>query len=283
MRSALRLASAGALLLSALAGCSQPVVCKPGQNPTPTRAQPSAAAGQLVHTHAHNDYEHTHPLQDALDQRFYSVEADIFYDSGHFKVAHSVVEASKGTLKDLYLDPLQALVTQKGSVYGDGVPFTLWIDIKDSDDKFPTALRDLLDQYPMLTRFTDTQVTPGPVTAVLTGDAGMKAKLVALPDRRATRDSNDYKPDDPQADNAWRYYALNWPDYLSWNGDGAIPADQQQRLSCIMENAHAAGRQVRFYGTPDKASVWKTSLEYGVDFINTDKLAELHDFLVAQP
>src|SRR5262249_1980163 len=47
------------LFLTALPALAQPL-------PTP-----------LIHAHAHNDYEHTRPLFDALDQGFCSVEADI--------------------------------------------------------------------------------------------------------------------------------------------------------------------------------------------------------------
>src|SRR5438128_1656766 len=40
------------------------VLCCLAAEPTP-----------LLHAHAHNDYEHTHPLFDALEQGFCSVEA----------------------------------------------------------------------------------------------------------------------------------------------------------------------------------------------------------------
>src|SRR5690349_20625285 len=41
----------------------------------------------LVQVHAHNDYEHPHPLFDALAQGFCSVEADIHLVNGHLLVA----------------------------------------------------------------------------------------------------------------------------------------------------------------------------------------------------
>ena len=39
--------------------------------------------------HAHNDYEHTHPLFDALDQGFGSIEPDIYLVNGDLLVAHN--------------------------------------------------------------------------------------------------------------------------------------------------------------------------------------------------
>ena len=47
-----------------------------------------AAPGPLIHTHAHNDYEHARPLLDALDHGFCSVEADIYFVDGQLLVAH---------------------------------------------------------------------------------------------------------------------------------------------------------------------------------------------------
>ncbi|HYV46194.1 MAG TPA: hypothetical protein VFA20_15095 [Myxococcaceae bacterium] len=274
----------GVALAAALGGaCAKRPACREGQEAASVRSAPSAVAGQRIHAHAHNDYEHPHPLQDALDQRFSSVEADVYFDGGSFKVAHNSWDASKGSLKELYLDPLQARVDAGGSVYGDGEPFTLWIDIKDSNPAMPDALRGLLDGFSMLSRFTDQGTTPGPVTAVLTGDAGMKAALVAAPDRRAVRDSNDYAPDDPPADGRWGFYALSWGDYLGWGGSGELPEEDRARMACIMDNAHASGRKVRFYATPDRAEDWQAELANGTDYINTDHLAELSAVLASAP
>ncbi|CAN5909544.1 hypothetical protein BH11GEM2_BH11GEM2_29360 [soil metagenome] len=42
----------------------------------------------LEHAHAHNDYEHTRPLAEALEHGFTSVEADIWLVDGQLLVAH---------------------------------------------------------------------------------------------------------------------------------------------------------------------------------------------------
>src|SRR5690242_5509037 len=47
-----------------------------------------AAIIPLTRAHAHNDYEHTRPLLDALDQGFCSVEADVWLIDGELRVAH---------------------------------------------------------------------------------------------------------------------------------------------------------------------------------------------------
>ena len=93
---------------------------------------PSPRSEALPFTHAHNDYEHTFPLFEALSYGFVSVEADIWLypeDGENLRVAHDPVEdpTTLPTLEELYLDPLQALKedVNNGGVYADGTPLTL--------------------------------------------------------------------------------------------------------------------------------------------------------------
>src|SRR6478672_12695010 len=76
----------------------------------------------LKNAHAHNDYEHTRPLFDALDQGFCSVEADIYLIDGQLLVAHDRKDVKPDrTLESLYLDPLRERVKANGGrVYKDG-------------------------------------------------------------------------------------------------------------------------------------------------------------------
>lgn len=48
---------------------------------------PDSPVTPIRRTHAHNDYEHKHPLFDALDQGFCSVEADIWINKDGVLVA----------------------------------------------------------------------------------------------------------------------------------------------------------------------------------------------------
>src|ERR1700740_1989091 len=78
--------------------------------------------------HSHNDYHQKRPLDDALAHHFDSVEADIWVHNNDLMISHLGFFYG-GSLKALYLDPLQAKIKEHGSVYGDGKPFYLWIDI----------------------------------------------------------------------------------------------------------------------------------------------------------
>ena len=205
--------------------------------------------------HAHNDYEHQHPLNDALAAGFTSVEADIWLRDGELVVSHDAF-TQKGTLADLYLDPLQALVDAHGSVHNDGAPFTLWIDIKDQSAGLNDALATLLGKHAMI---------GGAVVVILTGDAAQKQAFRGP----VTIDSNDFSLSDPSADGFWRSYALDWNTYNP----------TAERMACIVNVAHQKGRSVRFFGGPDDDAAWKQQRDANVDFINTDKLTDLAAFL----
>lgn len=65
-----------------------------------------------------------------------------------------------------------------------------------------------------------------------------------------------------------------------------MPEQERRELRDVVKQAHAAGRRVRFWATPDQPgpardAVWRELLEAGVDLINTDDLAGLQEFLTA--
>ena len=87
-----------------------------------------------VKIHAHNDYEKPHPLTNALANKVYIVEADVFLRDGELLVAHSDKDISKErSLNALYLDPIIALFKKyKGQIAADEEYHpSLMIDVKD--------------------------------------------------------------------------------------------------------------------------------------------------------
>src|SRR5438552_17864850 len=69
----------------------------------------------LTRAHAHNDYEHTRPLRDALDHGFCSIEADVWLVDGKLLVAHDRGKVKPDrTLQALYLDPMRERVRRNG-------------------------------------------------------------------------------------------------------------------------------------------------------------------------
>ncbi|MFT3837236.1 MAG: hypothetical protein QM723_09600 [Myxococcaceae bacterium] len=259
-------------VLACVAACSAPKTEPPdaGQRPPLTSVK-----------HAHNDYEHTRPLFDALDHHFESVEADIWFDGSDGGSALGVAHDGppfKGSLQALYLEPLKArLAANNSSVYGDGKDFYLWLDLKDSSSALQDELVRELSQYDFLTLFPDTgDPMKKAITVVLTG-GGAKVDLVNRPAPRPyIRDGEPYSASDPPADGKWGYYAVFYYDYLQWVGDGTeMPKTQVRIMEDLIAGAHAKGRKIRIYSSPDVPAYWNAALDAGEDFVNADDLAGL--------
>ncbi len=63
-----------------------------------------------------------------------------------------------------------------------------------------------------------------------------------------------------------------------------MPSKERRKLRSIVETAHANGQRVRFWATPEQApqreAVWRELLAARVDYVNTDHLDALQDFLL---
>jgi len=232
--------------------------------------------------HSHNDYEQRRPLLDALALGYRSVEADILLRDGELWVSHKG-RSFLGTLRELYLDPLQARVDRLGSVGGDGESFLLWLDLKSGEDELVLELRQLLARYPMLARMDGGKMKRAAVTVILTGDENAKRAYTAGAGARyACRDSNELLEDENR-DPLHLWYALSWPDWFFWDGEGRIPSTERNRLQALVDAVHRRGRRLRLYHLPEAESVWSEALDAGVDLLSTDDLQRLEQFLDARP
>jgi hypothetical protein len=239
----------------------------------------------LPRAHAHNDYEHTRPLIDALDRGFCSVEADIHLVDGNLLVAHDRQQAKPDrTLQSLYLEPLRKRVKANGgSVYRGGPPFTLLIDIKTDGEPTYAVLRKVLEEYAdVLTRFTPDSTEAKPITAVISGNRprtvmeAEKVRYAGYDGRLGDLEGNDSRHLTPLVSD-------NWANHFKWRGMGPLPEDEKLKLKQLVAKAHEQGRRLRFWSAPDRAEVWKELMDAGVDLINTDNLAGLQKFLLTTP
>jgi glycerophosphoryl diester phosphodiesterase len=71
----------------------------------------------------------------------------------------------------------------------------------------------------------------------------------------------------------------NWTKHFTWNGVGPLPSEEKEKLQKIVSRAHEQGRKLRFWGMPDTIAVWQEMYQAGVDFLNTDDLAGVENFL----
>ncbi|GAB3986019.1 hypothetical protein GCM10028807_02530 [Spirosoma daeguense] len=242
--------------------------------------QPIANVAPLPSAHAHNDYEQSRPLWDALDNGFTSVEADVYLINDTLYVAHErpLIKSSASTLESLYLRPLTERIRQQnGSVLaGYTGPFYLMIDAKTQADSTYQALTKLLLRYHSLLAIGNRN--KGSVTVVLSGNRPV-VTVAKAKDRLLTLDGRP-------ADVGKRYSSAVMPiisdayaNQLSWRGKAEMPATEFQKLKQLTERVHQEGKKLRLWASPEDPIVWAKLREAGVDFISTDQQELLRDFL----
>ena len=235
----------------------------------------------LLRAHAHNDYAHTRPLLDALDQGFCSVEADVYLENGQLLVGHDKKDLRpERTLTALYLEPLWQRVKQnRGQVYPEPAPLTLLVDIKTDGERVYAALKESLKPYaPMLTRFENGQTHRRAITVILSGDRPREI-LAAERNRLAALDG---RPDDLGKNLSVALFPLiseSWFSLFKWQGSGLMSHADREKLSDLVAQAHREGRTIRFWAAPDNPAGWQVCWSAGVDYLNTDKLPELAAFI----
>lgn len=235
----------------------------------------------VLRAHAHNDYEHKRPLVDALEHGFCSVEADIWLVGGKLLVAHNERDVSPAkTLQSLYLDPLRERIrTHGGKVFGTEPGFTLLIDVKSDASATYAALRSVLLEYrDILTSFRDGKIFTNAVTVIITGNRAMEA-ISQDSDRMGAIDGRPADLDGTTSGGTIAWISENWNTVFKWRGQGTLPEAEKVKLRQMTDRAHAQGRRVRFWNTPDKPAFWRELLAGGVDILNADDLAGLETFL----
>jgi hypothetical protein len=256
---------------------------------TPAAMPESAVVRPLERAHAHNDYYHARPLLDALDRGFCSVEADVFLVNGMLLVGHEPSElCADRTLESLYLDPLLERIRRNdGQVYPGGPDFTLLVDVKSEGKATYLALDRVLAEYEeMVASVEDGTVHKRAVTVIISGN---RAWDVIAAD--ATRYAGvDGRLPDLESDRPAHLMPLvsdRWGGLFEWVGEGPMPEMERTKLRQFVRDAHASGRRLRFWATPDRpsqerAAVWNELLEAGVDLIGTDDLEGLKSYLLLE-
>ena len=231
----------------------------------------------LTNAFAHNDYEHSRPLLDALDAGFCGIEADIHLVDGQLLVGHDAKSLRPDrTLAALYLDPLRERVrANRGRVYANGPEVLLLIDIKTEAEATYDALRSLLRKYePMLTVFTSNTIRTNAITIILSGNRPVQTisneitRLVAIDGRLPDLESKPPVSLVPLVSD-------NWSKLFEWKGVGAITETERLRLQQMVARAHEQGRKLRLWAAPDTPTSWRLQQQMGLDWINTDNLTGL--------
>ncbi len=238
----------------------------------------SFSQGKIVHpnAHAHNDYEHVHPLKDALLNGFLSVEADVHLQNGQLLVAHSRPGSTAETLEKLYLSPLDSLLkTRGGHIYhGYDNVFYLMIDCKTEAVSTYEAILKTVTKYPGL------QCSAGncPVKIFLSGNR----PLTQVVNGGYSGIGLDGRPEDlgkGYSSERMPVISDHFKNWSRWNGKSKPLEEDLQRIKDLAQRVHGEGKKLRLWAIPDNEVTWEALLNVGVDFINTDHLEDLNRFL----
>lgn len=111
------------------------------------------SAYTTAQAHSHNDYEQKRAFQEAYEQQFGSIEADLFLVNDTLYTAHTIDDITKDrTFEKLYLRPILAAVEKNGGgVYPQqDVILQLLIDLKTPAEETLGALVKLLEPHKQL-------------------------------------------------------------------------------------------------------------------------------------
>jgi hypothetical protein len=220
-----------------------------------------------VKIHSHNDYTHSKPFYDAIKNKAFSIEADVFVVGDSLIVAHSRKEIKTGnTLDKLYLKQIETLSRNK-----EYYTFQLMIDVKGDWDSTYHLLKKSLEKYQ---KYFGRQGRN--TIVVISGNRPADSIFHkysclffdGLPNRV-------YHPEDLAK---VAMISDNFATYSKWKGIGEIPEIDKAKLTELINNAHQIGKPFRFWGAPDNQVCWKLLHDLGADIINTDQVTEATNY-----
>lgn len=246
------------------------------QGVSPVRHIPTNKKSGLTcsNAHSHNDYLQPFPFSSAYAAGFGSMEADIFLFHDSLFVGHIEKDILLGrTLQALYLDSIDFYFKKY-----NGFPYKqsskrlqLLIDIKSESNTTIAALIAALEKYPQLIHSRN-------LSLVITGNRPPSSSWPNYPDF-IYFDGEIGKNYGRGLMPKIALLSGNLADFTAWNGKGPIDSASLVRLDNLIRIAHNQGKRVRFWNAPDFPEAWNILIQIKVDWINTDHIAGLVEFL----
>lgn len=236
----------------------------------------------VVPGHAHNDYAVNQALMDALAHGFMSVEADVHLINGELYVAHDHPDTTiTGTLRQLYLDPLQKVVIKnKGKIYPDYQgPFFLLIDFKTPGPETWHVLKEQLAAYKKILNAPN---HAGPVTILISGNRPIE-QISKEEDRFASIDGRPAELTQAYDSSFMPVISENFNNVAQWDGEGKISNEAFEAIKTLADRTHAQRKLLRLWAIPDHPKSWRVLFKAGVDLINTDKVEAFSHFYNKYP
>ena len=243
------------------------IICFPGYSQYST-----------LNAHSHNDYQNKIPFRSAYDAGFGSIEADIWAVKGELMVAHDEKAISaERTLDQLYIQPIVKLFKTNGGKawVKNNHSFQLLIELKSSVEPTLSLLVKKLDQYPEV---FNQKVNKKAVRITITGKQPSPSSFDKYPDY-IYFDGNLNQPYTSAQLKRIPLFSFNLQDYTKWKGTADIPINEANRIRQVIDSIHQLGYKIRFWNAPDDINAWKTFINLKVDYLNTDKISELSEFL----
>lgn len=237
-------------------------------------SQPGHYTSQNIHSH--NDYKQAHPFYTAYNARVGSMEADIFLDGNNLLVAHQQDELNAAnTLETMYLQRLDSCIkVNNGFPYADKTEkLQLLIDLKTYGPALLDELVKHLRRFPSIINNKSITITITGIDHNFPNDS-VFAAYPGFIHFDGVLDVHYSK----SAQEKIVMYSDDFKKYISWRSDGALEVNFNF-IKSEAARVHKAGKTFRLWDAPDNPVSWKTLMNAGVDYINTDRIGELASFL----
>jgi YVTN family beta-propeller protein len=231
----------------------------------------------VANAHSHNDYEQAQPFYLAYQEQFGSIEADIHLVNGKILVAHNAKNVSPNlSLEKLYLDPLDFYIKMNhGTPYRDtSKSLQLLIDQKTEATTTLNGLIEVLKKYPAIIHNKKIKIT-------ITGNRPEPKDYPLYPNFIWF----DGRPKEIYSKEAIAKIALisdDFGDYVKKRYPLDISINENEKILSVIQHAHDAHIKFRFWGVADYPAAWEKMMAYQIDYINTDHINNLSDFLLKQ-
>jgi alkaline phosphatase len=223
--------------------------------------------------HSHNDYAGKLPFYEAYSNETGVIEADVFLVKNDLIVAHTSKEINpENSLRNLYLEPLALKIkTLGGKAYKSNKPLILMIDIKSDPDATLKLIAEQLKMYPDLISNKNLKV-------VISGNRPLPSKWNEYP---------SFIYFDGRLNENYSQQELSRVEMISedlhqitvWNGKGVLTQPDSEKIQAIIKKVHDQNKKIRFWATQDNVNTWMTLMNLHVDFIGTDNVPALTQFI----
>lgn len=218
-----------------------------------------------ANAHSHNDYEQKNPFHGAYNEQFGSIEADVHLVNGKLLVGHDNKDLTeKRSLENLYLMPLAAYKNEKRKLQ-------LLIDIKTDAVSTLDALIKTLKRYPFITQHPLIKI-------VISGNRPEENQYVQYPSYIWF----DGRLDKTYTADQLKKIALLSDNYANLTGGRRllpIQPEDKTKISLAVKKAHDLQKPIRLWASPDVPEAWEALIGLEIDFINTDNINGLSDYL----